>query len=163
MGSQCHMSVVSEHQVNFSTAAAAQERLMRVRYAEAIGGGLIADWSLSSLQSPGLSSLARLTSPTGNRCFIAGLGFNYFSNSHPLCILVNSGKVTYFICCRWTSDEKENMWKKSIGHQWKYFIFYCISHLFLHTQITPNVNSWCLHLTFKTSTSFSNLKVKLYS
>lgn len=34
----------SEHQVNFSTAAAAQQRLMEDRYAEAIGGGgLIAD------------------------------------------------------------------------------------------------------------------------
>lgn len=43
VGFQCHMSVESEHQVNFSTAAAAHERLMRVRYAEAIGGGLIAD------------------------------------------------------------------------------------------------------------------------
>lgn len=40
-GSMCHVSVESEHQVNFSTAAAAQQRLMRVRYA--IGGGLIAD------------------------------------------------------------------------------------------------------------------------
>lgn len=38
-----HVSVEKEHQVNFSTAAAPQQRLMSVRYAEAIGGGLIAD------------------------------------------------------------------------------------------------------------------------
>lgn len=41
MAFQCHISC--EHRVSFSTAAGAQQRLMRVRYAEAIGGGLIAD------------------------------------------------------------------------------------------------------------------------
>lgn len=46
-------SVECEHRVNFSGTAAAQRRLMGVRYAEAIGGGLIDDWSLSVRQSLG--------------------------------------------------------------------------------------------------------------
>lgn len=50
---ECHISWDAEHQLNFSGTAAAQRRLMRVRYAEAIGGGLIDDWSLSVRQSLG--------------------------------------------------------------------------------------------------------------
>lgn len=47
------MSAEYEHQVNFSTTAAAHQRLMRVRYAEEKGGGRIDDWSLSSRQNLG--------------------------------------------------------------------------------------------------------------
>lgn len=40
---KCHMSAEYEHQVNFSTTAAAHQRLMRDRYAEEKGGARIDD------------------------------------------------------------------------------------------------------------------------
>lgn len=110
---------------------------MALRYAGAIGGcGFIAAWSLSSLQSLALGT-AQLTSPTGNSCFITGHGFNCFPNGRLLCMHVNSRKVTYFICCRWTCDEREiYMWGGSV--------------ISLHTyRFIPNVNSWCLCLTLR--------------
>lgn len=144
-----HTWAESEHWVNFSTAAAAQQRPMSVRYAEAKGGGLIADWSLSFPQSSGLEFSG---SATANSCFIMSLRFNYFSNSHPLCIQGEQpkGHTLYLLAADAKQTNMEE--KKRLDSSGKN-----VPHFIISSARPAHTDSSCKHLIL----TFDLLDVRL--